>query len=515
MSSMEEGTQPTAAATKLPEPVVKPVITTATAQDHPANDKDKDNNGDAAPKLTANGTEPNGDQKASPTKTADSPPKPAAKPAESPKKEEPKPATPSASPLKAPEPPKPTPSPSSADKKKEKEEEKPSVEEPPMIKKIISHDTDKEDAASAHKDSKDDEWEVVGEKEIEQAKVKAAAAEKKAAEEKARLHKEEAAEKEEPSKKASPAASKATPEKKADSSAKEDEGDGAGSPQGKRVLPKWMVENADDLPEAGNEEEKAADEMDESAEASAPADVAVPASEGRGRGRGRGRGGRGRGRGGAREPRPTGDAGGEAGSDSPSRPRRSTTKKVDYANPDAATVAAEIDDADESNTSRAPRKAVRAPKRKSTEESGEDDYGQEDSGSDYDSRKKRGGAAASPRARGRGRGRGRGRPSAGAESASKRPSRAAASRGSKKAAPGSDEEEGEEVGEEQYQPRPSKRRAPADEDDAVDEPQADEPMDEDAGDDADTSGSKQPPKKRGRPPAKAKTTSSPAKPAAE
>lgn len=37
MSSTEEGTQPMAAATKSPEPVVKPVV---PAPDHPANDKD-------------------------------------------------------------------------------------------------------------------------------------------------------------------------------------------------------------------------------------------------------------------------------------------------------------------------------------------------------------------------------------------------------------------------------------------------------------------------------------------
>lgn len=55
-----------------------------------------------------------------------------------------------------------------------------------------------------------------------------------------------------------------------------------------------MVENADDMATAANEEEeKAADETEESAEASTPAGEAAAPGGGRGRGRGRGRGGRG------------------------------------------------------------------------------------------------------------------------------------------------------------------------------------------------------------------------------
>uniref|UniRef100_A0A915EL31 Uncharacterized protein n=1 Tax=Ditylenchus dipsaci TaxID=166011 RepID=A0A915EL31_9BILA len=216
---------------------------------------------------------------------------------------------------------------------------------------------------------------------------------------------------------------------------------------GKRGLPKWMVEDAEDY--------KVEDSEPEPPKKS-------PNQEGSARG---GRKGRGRGRAAigavaltptkAAASTPSGNAGTSAREASPpsSRPRRST-RRIDYANPDSATVIAEVDDEEPGGLTsgrrgggrgrakgRAPASG-KAKKRKAGADSSASEDNDEDGSSDYGSAKKK---KRGPKGR-------RGRP---AGSKSKTPktkaAKPAASKGGRKGRKGknadkdSDDEEGEVV----------------------------------------------------------------------
>ncbi|VDD86127.1 unnamed protein product [Enterobius vermicularis] len=171
----------------------------------------------------------------------------------------------------------------------------------------------------------------------------------------------------------------------------------------KRVLPKWMVQDANAPPSPNKEEPGEKPEQVEKVEESKSPNVPS-----RGRGRGRGRSGRGAARTPPAKPQPEVNA----ESLSSGRPRRSTRSTVDYANPDVATVVAEQEDLENEvlitrgRGRNRGRGAHRAGKR-----SADDDDDGEDSGSEYGgpSRKKKARGSASysgNRSRGRGRGRG-------------------------------------------------------------------------------------------------------------
>ncbi|VDO40458.1 unnamed protein product, partial [Brugia timori] len=174
----------------------------------------------------------------------------------------------------------------------------------------------------------------------------------------------------------------------------------------KRVLPKWMVQDADAPPSPK-------EETDEK-EITLAVTENEPASGARGRGRGR------RGRdttkavakphneAATEQPQPESLASG--------RPRRSTRSNVDYAHPDVATVVAEQEDLENELQQKVNRNRGRGRGRGRGGRSigrkravADSDDG-EDSDSEYGSNKKRKRAGSSG-SRGRGRGRGRGRPS--------------------------------------------------------------------------------------------------------
>lgn len=223
----------------------------------------------------------------------------------------------------------------------------------------------------------------------------------------------------------------------------------------KRVLPKWMVQDAD-APPSPNEEvvEK---------------DVAVNVAENEpsigARGRGRGKKGRDTARAVAKPHNEADASQPQLESLAFGRPRRSTRSNVDYAHPDVATVVAEQEDLE--NEFQLQQKIGRARGRSRGRGRGgrpggrkraavDSDDG-EDSDSEYGGNKKR--KRAGSGSRGRGRGRGRGRPSR--------------SLGEKSSKDESDVEDDEmdlsendaggsaESGGESYKPAPSKRRATA------------------------------------------------------
>ncbi|KAL3985814.1 hypothetical protein ACH3XW_40195 [Acanthocheilonema viteae] len=221
----------------------------------------------------------------------------------------------------------------------------------------------------------------------------------------------------------------------------------------KRILPKWMVQDADAPPSPKEE----TDEKDVA--------VAVtenePASGARGRGRGR------------KGTRAVAKLHNEAAAEPPQpeslasgRPRRSTRSNVDYAHPDVATVVAEQEDLE--NEFQLQQKVSRSRGRgrgrgrggRSTgrKRAAADSDDGEDSDSEYGSNKKRKRAGSSG-SRGRGRGRGRGRPT-----------RSLGKKSNKDESDDDDEEMdlsdndaggSTGSGEESYKPAPSKRRAAA------------------------------------------------------
>ncbi|KHN83022.1 Dynein heavy chain-like protein [Toxocara canis] len=230
----------------------------------------------------------------------------------------------------------------------------------------------------------------------------------------------------------------------------------------KRVLPKWMVENADAPPSPQPEESVEKGEGAEGGEAAADATpVSTP-----GRGRGRGRGGRGRGSTRSALVKPPQPTEGEQQADSLSagRPRRSTRSTVDYAHPDVATVVAEQEDLENELQQKVTRSRGKGRSRgrgrgAAKKVAGTDDEDAEDSGSEYGASSKK--KKSSTPGKGRGRGRGRG--------GKTRRTRSAKKKGKKDE---SEEEEEEEMqleedndpaspgsGEEAYKPAPSKRRS--------------------------------------------------------
>ncbi|EJD76615.1 hypothetical protein LOAG_16491 [Loa loa] len=224
----------------------------------------------------------------------------------------------------------------------------------------------------------------------------------------------------------------------------------------KRILPKWMVQDADAPPSPKEE----TDEKDMA--------VAVTENEPASGVRGRGRGRKGRdttrvvakphNETAAEQPQPESLASG--------RPRRSTRSNVDYAHPDVATVVAEQEDLENEfqlqqkvsrsrGRGRGRGRSGRSGGRKRTAADSDDG---EDSDSEYGSNRKRKRAGSSG-SRGRGRGRGRGRPSRNL---------------GKKINKDESDDDDEEMdlsdndaggstgsGEESYKPAPSKRRAAA------------------------------------------------------
>uniref|UniRef100_A0A0R3S0D1 Btz domain-containing protein n=1 Tax=Elaeophora elaphi TaxID=1147741 RepID=A0A0R3S0D1_9BILA len=244
----------------------------------------------------------------------------------------------------------------------------------------------------------------------------------------------------------------------------------------KRILPKWMVQDADAPPSPKEE----ADEKD----------VAVAVTENEpssgARGRGRGRKGRDTTRAVAKPHNEAAIEQSQPESLASGRPRRSTRSNVDYAHPDVATVVAEQEDLEnefqlQQKVSRSRgrgRGRGRGGRTGGRKRAAADSDDGEDSDSEYGSNKKRKRAGSSG-SRGRGRGRGRGRPS-----------RNLGKKSNKDESDDDDEEmdlSDNDVGgsagsgEESYKPAPSKRRA------ATFAAEAHSP--------------KTPPKKRGRAPA--------------
>ncbi|EJW88885.1 hypothetical protein WUBG_00202 [Wuchereria bancrofti] len=222
----------------------------------------------------------------------------------------------------------------------------------------------------------------------------------------------------------------------------------------KRVLPKWMVQDADAPPSPK-------EETDEK-EITLAVTENEPASGARGRGRGR------RGR---DTTRAVAKPHNEAATEHPQpeslasgRPRRSTRSNVDYAHPDVATVVAEQEDLENELQQKVNRSRGRGRGRgRGGRSSGRkrvaaDSDDGEDSDSEYGSNKKRKRAGSSG-SRGRGRGRGRGRPS-----------RSLGKKNNKDESDDDDEEMdlsdndaggSTGSGEESYKPAPSKRRSAA------------------------------------------------------